>query len=294
MNEYVISCCSSADLSREWFEKLNVPVICFHIELDGVDYPDDMGRSISYEELFRRMQEGASTKTSQVGVGEYIDFFKGFLDEGKDVLHISLSSGISGTYNSACLARDELLKDYPGRKILVADSLAASSGYGLLVDTAAQKKQEGMGIDELYSYIEEKKRFLHHWFFSTDLTFYIRGGRISKTAGFFGKTLNICPLMDVDNEGRLIPREKIRGKKRVIERTFEIMRLHAENGRDYSKKCFICHSLCHDEARTLANLVEGYFHKMDGRVIIFPIGATIGCHTGPGTISLFFWGDERV
>ncbi|MBQ6059232.1 MAG: DegV family protein [Clostridia bacterium] len=294
MDRYVITCCSTADLSEAHFKRLRIPVVFFHFELDGVSYPDDMGKTISPKELFSRMEAGAETKTSQVSVGEYLAFFRPFLAAGQDVLHVTLSSGLSGTYAAACVARATLKEEFPDRTLYIVDSLGASSGYGLIMDTLAAKRDEGMEIHSLYTWIEEHKLNLHHWFYSTDLTFYIRGGRISKTAGFFGKALNICPLLNMDAAGHLIPREKVRGKRHVLERTVELMEQHAEGGLDYSGKCFLCHSLCGEDAAELAALIEARFKKLNGRVLIYPIGATIGSHTGPGTVSIFFWGDKRT
>lgn len=293
MGEYILSCCSTADLSKERFDRRNIQYVCFHFELGGKEYLDDLGVSVPPEELYRRMVAGENTKTSQVSVGEYEALFEENLKKGKDILHVTLSSGISGTYNSACVARDELLERYPERKIYIVDSLGASSGYGLIMETLADLRDSGMGIDELHQWVEENKLNLHHWFFSTDLTFYIKGGRISKTAGFIGSVMGICPLLNVNNEGRLIPREKIRTKKKVIKRIVEQMEQNAQDGHDYSGKCFLCHSVCIEDAKAVAALVEERFPKLNGKVEIFPIGATIGSHTGPGTIALFFWGGKR-
>ncbi|MBO5113684.1 MAG: DegV family protein [Lachnospiraceae bacterium] len=293
MGDYVLSCCSTADLSKERFEKRQIQYVCFHFELGGKEYLDDLGASVPPEELYRRMIAGEDTKTSQVSVGDYEALFEKNLKDGKDILHVTLSSGISGTYNSACVARDELKERYPDRKIYVVDSLAASSGYGLLMETLADLRDSGMGIDELYRWAEENKLKLHHWFFSTDLTFFIKGGRVSKTAGFIGSVMNICPLLNVDFGGKLIPREKIRTKKKVIARIVEQMEINAQDGLDYSGKCFLSHSLCREDADTVAALVEEKFKKLNGKVEIFPIGATIGSHTGPGTVALFFWGNKR-
>ena len=204
MGDYVLSCCSTADLSKERFEKRQIQYVCFHFELGGKEYLDDLGASVPPEELYRRMIAGEDTKTSQVSVGDYEALFEKNLKDGKDILHVTLSSGISGTYNSACVARDELKERYPDRKIYLVDSLAASSGYGLLMETLADLRDSGMGIDELYRWAEENKLKLHHWFFSTDLTFFIKGGRVSKTAGFIGSVMNICPLLNVDFDGKLI------------------------------------------------------------------------------------------
>ncbi len=293
MADYVLSCCSTADLSDEYFKKRNIPYVCFHFELGGIDYLDDCGKSVTPEEMFERMDAGEDTKTSQVSVGEYSAHFEQFLKEGKDVLHLTLSTGISGTYNAACIAANELKEKYPDRKLYIVDSLAASSGFGLLVDKLADMRDAGVGIDELHAWAEDNKLRLHHWFFSTDLTYYIRGGRVSKVAGFFGTALNICPLLNVDFQGRLIPREKIHGKKKVIKRIVEKMEEFAEDGTNYSGKCFISQSACMDDAREVADLVEANFPKLSGKVEIFPIGATIGSHTGPGTVALFFWGKKR-
>ncbi len=293
MTEYYLSCCSTADLSKEHFEQRQIRYICFHFELAGQDYPDDMGISVPPETLYRKMSEGADTKTSQITIGEYEEYFEEMLKEGRDILHLTLSSGISGTYNSACIARDTLAEKYPRRKIYVVDSLAASSGYGLLMETLADMRDAGMELDALHNWVEERKRMLQHWFFSTDLTFYIRGGRISKTSGFIGTVLSICPLLNVNFEGRLIPREKIRTKKKVIERIVEQMEANAQDGREYSGKCFISQSACREDAEAVAALVEERFPRLNGKVVIYPIGATIGSHTGPGTVALFFWGKER-
>lgn len=293
MSEYILSCCSTADLTKERFEQNNTRYACFHFELDGEDYLDDLGQSLPLDTMYRKMTEGASTKTSQISLGEYEAYFEEMLKDGKDVLHLTLSSGISGTYNSACIARDELLEKYPDRKLYIVDSLAASSGFGLLMDTLADMRDSGMGIDELHEWVENNKLNLQHWFFSTDLTFYIRGGRISKTSGFIGSVLNICPLLNVDYEGKLIPREKIRTKKKVINRIVEQMEAHAQDGLNYSGKCFISQSACIEDAKAVAALIEERFPKLNGNVEIFSIGATIGSHTGPGTVALFFWGDKR-
>ena len=181
----------------------------------------------------------------------------------------------------------------PERKIYIVDSLGASSGYGLLMDKLADLRDEGMSIDAVRDWAEAHKLELHHWFFSTDLTFYVKGGRISKVAGVFGGLLDICPLLNMDNLGRLIPRAKIRGKKRVMKEIVMRMEEHAQGGHDYSGKCYISNSACYDDARAVADEIEQKFPKLNGKVEIYSVGTTIGSHTGPGTVALFFWGDER-
>lgn len=294
MSDFILSCCSTADLTKEQMEARNIKYVCFHYELDGKPYADDLGQSMDFDDFYNAMTNGADTKTSQVNVSEYIAYFEPFLREGKDILHLTLSSGISSSYNSAMVAREELSERYPERKLYVVDSLAASGGYGLLMDKLADLRDEGKSIDEVHAFAEDNKLNLNHWFFSTDLTFYIKGGRVSKTSGFVGTLLNICPLLNVDFEGHLIPRMKVRTKKKVIQETLNKMIEHAEGGLDYSGKCLITHSACYEDARALADLIEKTFPKLNGKVTINYIGTVIGSHTGPGTVALFFWGDKRV
>ncbi len=293
MGDYVLSCCSTADLSQTHFAARDIQYICFHYTLNGVPYPDDLGKSIPFDAFYKAMSEGAETQTSQVNMEEFIAYFTPFLEQGKDILHVTLSSGISGSCNSANAARAELLQKFPDRKIYIVDSLGASSGFGLLMDGLADKRDEGLSIDELYEWAQQNRLRVHHWFFSTDLTFYVKGGRISKASGWFGTVLNICPLLNMDNLGRLIPRNKIRGKKAVIKEIVTRMEQHADGGRNYSGKVFISQSACYEDARAVADLVEAKFPHMKGKVLINSIGTTIGSHTGPGTVALFFWGDER-
>ena len=294
MADFILSCCSTADLSREHFEKRGISFICFHFELDGTPYMDDLGKSIPFDEFYQRMTDGADTKTSQINVEEYCEYFEHFLQEGKDILHLTLSSGISGSVNSARIAQGMLREKYPERNIFIVDSLAASSGYGLLMDKLADLRDEGKSIDEVREWAEENKKKLQHWFFSTDLTFYVKGGRVSKTAGFIGNVMNICPLLNVNFEGKLIPRQKVRTKKKVIAEIVDRMEQNAENGLDYDGKCYISNSACEEDAKAVAELVEARFPKLNGKVEINSIGTTIGSHTGPGTVALFFWGDERI
>ncbi len=294
MADYILSGCSAADLSKEHFERIDVRYICFHYMMDGVTYPDDLGQTLSADEFYARMARGAETKTSQVNIAEYVEYFSGFCAQGLDIVHVTLSSGISGTYNSACSAALIVKERFPEREIYVIDSLGASSGYGLILDTAAAKRDQGMSAKELADWIEQNRLRLHHWFFSTDLSSYVRGGRISKTAAFFGGVFEICPLLNMDNLGRLVPRKKVRTKKNVIREIVQRMVENAENGTDYDGKCFISMSACREDAEAVAALVEEKFPRLNGKVLINNIGGLIGSHTGPGTVALFFWGSERV
>lgn len=294
MTDFILSCCSTADLSVEHFAEIDVKYVCFHFTMDGKEYPDDLGKSMPFSEFYQRISDGAQPTTSQVNVEQFKAFFTPFLEDGKDILHVSLSSGLSGSYNSACIAREELVQQFPDRKIFIVDSLGASSGYGLLIDTLASERAAGKTIEEVRDFAEENKLRIHHWFFSTDLTSYYRGGRITKTAQVFGTMLNICPLLNMDNLGKLIPRTKCRGKKKVMDEIISRMVEHADGGLDYSGKCFISNSACMDDAKAVAGAIESKFKKLNGKVVINSVGTVIGSHTGSGTVALFFFGDKRT
>lgn len=293
MSNYVLSCCSTADLTEEQFKKMDISFTCFTFELDGKQYKDDLGKSFPFDKFYEKVGAGAEVKTSQVNEEQYEEYFEKFLKDGNDVLHICFSSGLSGAINSAYTAKGVLSEKYPDRKIFIVDSLAASSGYGLFMDILSNMKKEGKTIEELYDFAEKNKLKINHWFFTSDLTCFIRGGRVSKTAGFVGKLLNICPLLNVNNEGKLIPREKIRGKKAAIDAMLNKMIENAEGGLDYNGKCYISCSACFNDAKELASKIEEKFKKLNGEVTINSIGTVIGCHTGPGTVALFFVGKER-
>lgn len=294
MGDYIISACSTADLTKEQFEKFDIKYIYFHYFLDDVQYPDDLGQTMSFDEFYKKMANGSDTRTSQVNVDEFIEFFTPYLEAGKDVLHLTLSSGISGVYNSAMIAKQELEEKFPDRKIIVIDSLCASAGYGLLMAELAEKRDAGATIDELEAWANANLMKMNHWVLVSDLKYLVKGGRLSKTSGFFGTMLNICPIINVNSEGKLIAREKIRTKKKAIKRMVELMEEQAEGGLDYSGKCYISQSACMEDAREVADLIEAKFPKLNGKVVINSIGTVIGSHTGPGTTALFFWGKERT
>lgn len=293
MNDYILSCCTTADLPDEHFKARNISYICFHFLLDGKEYPDDLGKSMPLKDFYQAMRDGAMTKTSQVNADEFIEYFEGFLKDGKDVLHLSLSSGISGVLNSALIAKNELEERYPDRKIYVVDSLAATSGYGLLMDKLADLRDEGKTIDEVHDWAVANRLRINHWFFVSDLTYLVRGGRVSKASGFIGGMLNICPLLNIAYDGKLVVRQKIRTRKKVIAATIDKMEQYAEGGLDYSDKCYISHADCIEDAQEMAKVIEGRFPKLKGKVQICNVGTTIGSHTGPGALVLLFWGSER-
>ena len=292
MSNYILSCCSTADLTAEHFAARNIAWLPFHYFLNGTEYVDDLGASMSFDDFYAAIAEGADTRTSQINATEYLAHFKSFLEAGQDVLHVCLSSGLSGTLNSARIAAEQATELYPERRVVIVDSLAAATGFGLLMDRLADLRDEGKSLDEVAAWAEENKLRMRHWFFTTDLSTFIRGGRVSKTAGFVGTLLGICPLLDVDVDGHLTPREKVRSKKKVIARIVEKMVEEAEDGTAYSGKCYISNSACREDAEAVAALIRETFPNLDGEILINNIGTTIGSHTGPGTVALFYWSKE--
>ena len=294
MPDFILSCESTVDLPKETLDEHSIEYIPFHFYLDDVEYPDDLGKTLSYDKFYQSMLDGAETHTAAISTGEYREFFKSFLADGHDILHVSLSSGLSATVDSARQAAESLAPEFPDRTIRIVDSLAASGGFGLFMITLADKRDSGMTLSDVADWAEANKLYCHHEFFSTDLTFYIKGGRVKPVSGYVGNLLNICPLLDVDREGHLIPREKVRSKKKVIRRIVEKMAGYADDGENYRGKVVISHSFCPDDAAEVARLVTGRFPHLDGEPLITNIGTTIGSHSGPGTVALFFWGTERV
>lgn len=293
MEKYILSCESTADLTRSHFEEIDVKFESFSYTMDGVQYKDDLGLSMDFSEFYKRVGAGADVFTSQINTETFVEYFEKFLKEGYDILHLCLSSGITGVMNSALAAKDILQEKYKNRKIYIVDSLAASSGFGLLMDKASELKKGGMGIDELFKWIENNKLKLQHWFFVSDLKQLIKGGRVSKTAGTIGSLLGICPLLNVNSCGQLKVRFKIRGKNNVIKEIVKKMEEYADSGLEYNGKCYISNSACYEDARQVADIIEERFKNLNGKVEIMNIGTVIGCHTGPGTVALFFWGKER-
>lgn len=289
---YIISTCTTADMTKEMFEKYDIRYIGCHFFVNGTEYTDDLFQTMSADEFYGHIREQADTATSQVSIGEYEEYFRSLLSEGKDVLHLCLSSGISNTLQSANVAADAVRGVFPDRKLYVVDSLCASSGVGMFVTMLSEMRAAGKSIDEVYQWAQEHNRDVQHWFCSTDLTYYIKGGRVSKVGGVIGGIFEICPLLCVTPEGKLKPISKIRTKKKVITALVDKMEQHADNGLDYNGLCYISHSDCVEDAQSLKEQVLARFKNIRD-IPIFYIGTTIGCHTGTGTVALFFTGDER-
>lgn len=293
MSDYILGCGSTVDLNESHLKERDIEVLPFHFRLGEKDYDDDFGKSLAYKTLYAEMAKGVPAKTSQTTAGEYEEAFTPFLEKGLDVVHVTLSSGISGSYESCLIAKKNLEEKFPGRKVYVVDSLCASSGYGMLMDLAADYRDEGKTAAELAEYLEKVKHKIHHLFYSMDLSAYVRGGRVSAAAGILGSLLKICPLLHVSPEGKLVIKKKLIGKRRAVSELISEMLKNADDGENYDGPCYLCNSECIEDANYTAKEVEKAFPKLKGKCKIFDIGATIGCHTGTGTVAVFFLGTPR-
>ena len=290
MADFKLSISYVADLPNEYLEKHELKPLNYKYYIDNVESKDDGFKSITAKDFYDKILAGKEPVTSQVNASEYIELFSEYLDKGLDILHIEFSSGLSGSYNSARIAVEELKETYPKRKIILIDSLCASLGYGLLVNEAIKAKANGKSIDEVAAYIEETKLKVNHWFTVDDLHHLKRGGRVSGAAAIIGTALQIKPVLNVDNEGHLIPREKVRGRKKALNFLVEKMadKIVDPDGQDI----FISHSYCAEDAEYVAGLVKERFPGINSMTINF-IGPVIGSHTGVGTVALFFIGQDR-
>ena len=293
MSEYILSCCSTVDITEEKLNALDVRCLSNSFTLDGVPFKDDLGKTLPYPEFYDRIRKGETGVTSLINTVDYVDYFAGLLSTGSDVLHVTLSSGLSGTFLSALAAADILKERFPDRKLLIVDSRAASSGYGLLMETLAGLRDRGLSIDALYDWAIENRLRIHHLFCSTTLTYYVRGGRISPAAGRIGNLLGICPVMRMDHPGHLTIHSRVRTKKRALRALVDQMEELADEGRNYRGRCFISHSDCEADALALKAQVEDRFPHIDGAIEVYNIGTTIGCHSGPGTVAVYFFGTPR-
>ena len=292
--KFTLSCCSTVDLPYSYMESRDIPVLFYTYVVDGREYDDDMGRDPeALPRFYTFLKEGKLPQTSQINVAAYTEFFEKLLDKGGDVLHIAFTSGQSGSVHNAFLAAEELKDRYPGQRLVVIDSLCSSSGYGLLVDYAADMRDEGKTLDEVAQWVLDNRNKVHHQFFSSDMTQFRRTGRVSGAAAAVATVLNICPIMRLDDKGAIKAYSKVRGKKKAVETTVDTMEQCAQNGRDYDGKCFVCHSQCLEDARLVMDAVEERFPKLKGKIRLCDIGTIIGSHAGQGTVAVFFMGNER-
>lgn len=290
---FTLSCCSTVDLPYSYMADRDIPVLFYTYVVDGREYVDDMGRDPeALPRFYRFLEEGKLPQTSQINVGTYLTFFEKLLQKG-DLLHIAFTSGQSGSVHNAMLAAKELQEKYPDRKLIVIDSLCSSSGYGMLVDTVADLRDAGKSIEEAAQWVRENRNTVHHQFFSSNMTQFRRTGRVSGAAAMVATIMSICPIMRLDDAGAIKAYGKVRGKKKAVETTIEAMAKHAQGGENYDKRCYVCHSQCPEDAQMLIDGLEARFPHIKGKIRLCDIGTIIGSHSGPGTVAVFFYGDER-
>lgn len=291
--QFIISCCSTVDMPYEYLKSRDIPVLFYKYIVDGQEYPDDMGRDPeALPRFYRFLEEGKLPKTSQINIAGYTEFFEEQLKKG-DLLHIAFTSGQSGSVNNAYIAAENLREKYPNRRITVIDSLCSSTGYGMLVDYAADMRDNGESMEDTEKWLLAYRNKLHHQFFSSNMTQFRRTGRVSGAAALVATVMNICPIMRLDAAGSIKAYGKVRGKKKAVETTVETMLEHVQDGADYSGKCWICHSQCIQDAEMLRTAVEEKLPNVRGKIRIHDIGTIIGSHSGHGTVAVFFLGDER-
>lgn len=290
---YTLSCESTVDLPFSYINGRGLPVLFYSYLIDGQEYPDDMGRDPeALPRFYQQLHDGKLPSTSQINVFRYMEFFEPLLQQG-DLLHIALGSGMTPSVRNAQEAAQLLREKYPERKILVVDSLCSSSGYGMLTDCAADLRDAGKSMEEVEAWLLANRQLVHHQFFSTDLKYFKRSGRVSGAAATIGSILSICPIMRLDDTGHIIAYDKVRGKKAAIQRTLDTMAQHAQNGEQYAGKCFVCHSNCLADAEETKAALQLRFPNISGDIRICDIGTIIASHSGPGTVAVFFFGDAR-
>ncbi len=294
MNNFVLSCESTVDLPYSYVIGRGLKVIFYSYTVDGKSYVDDMGKDPnSLPNFYKHLAEGHIPSTSQINEFTYEEFFRKELAEGHDLLHLCFGTGMTNSYNQALLAQETMKKEFPDRKLIVIDTTCSSSGYGLIVDDAADLYEEGKNIDEIASYVEANKYNIHHQFYTTDLKYFKRTGRVSGPAASIGAILRICPLMHLNKKGRIIAYSKVMGKKNALKATLDWMEAHATDGKNYSGKIFISHSNALEDANLTKAAIEERFPNLKGKVMINDIGTIIASHTGPGTCAIYFHGDVR-
>lgn len=280
---------SSCDLPREYLLENHIKTISYKYEIDGVEYTDDFGKTLSHEKFYNLIKEGKMPRTSQINQYRYSQVFRDIIKEGKELIYICLSSGLSGSYNNAVMAKNEILEEFPNAKIEVIDSKGASLGEGLLGYYAIEMKKSEKTFEEIVSWLEENKNRLNYWFVVDDLNHLKRGGRISSTAATIGTLFSIKPILHVNIDGELKNVDKVKGRKKSLKVLKDKLIERIENPEN--QVIGIAHSDDLEGALYLKDLISSEIKVKD--FIISNIGSTIGTHVGNGTVTLFFLGKEK-
>lgn len=291
-NSYLISCSSPVDVDFDYFNKRGAEVLFFTYLMDEKEHEDIMGRDKEkLHQFYEDLTNGKRSFTSQVPVARYVEYFERLLKTNKTIIHIELGTGMTNTIVNALKAVEIIKKEHKDCRIDVIDSLCSSSGYGLLVDTALDMKDEGKSIDEVENWIIDNRNKIHHQFFCTDLKYFKRSGRITMMTAIFGGIMKVCPIMHLNKDGKIIVYNKAFGRKNAIKKTIEETLEHIENKENYQGKLWISHS----DSPLLAEKIKDQLATTlpKAQIKIWDIGTIIGSHCGPGTVALYFMGDER-
>ena len=280
---------SSCDLGINFIEENNIELIPLLLNLDGETLKDDLGKSLGYREFYEKLRAGSMPSTSQINIYTFEEKFKELLDKGYEILYIGLSSALSGTFNSANMARNNILEENPNAKIAVVDSISVSMGLGMLIKKACKMIEEGKMLEDIVQWIEENKNKVIHAILVDDLKHLKRGGRVSASTAAVGSILNIKPLLKLNNSGAVEASEKIKGKKKGLKRLASIVKENAINIEN--EILYIMHGDVLEEAQYLKEIILQELNFKDVKVEY--IGTVIGTHGGPGTIATVFWGNER-
>ena len=290
MKEFVIVTDTTTDLPRDYVEKHHLYMMSLPYTLEGTSYTWE--KPMPVKDFYDKMRAGSLPTTSQANPEEAALLYESILkDNDVHILHIAFSSGLSGSFNSCRIASADVCEKYPDHRIVVVDSLAATLGQGLLVYKAVQLKEAGKSLDEVAAWVEENKYHLVHNFTVDDLFHLHRGGRLSKTAAIVGTMINLKPVLHVDDEGHLVMLSKVRGRKKSLIGLVDCMEKQLGDWKDKNDIIFISHGDCPEDAQFVADLIKERFGYEN--FMIDYIGATIGAHSGPGTVALFYLGDHR-
>jgi DegV family protein with EDD domain len=290
LKEYALITDATCDLPAEVLERLNVRVIPMEFQIGGTlyqHYPD--AREMSLTEFYERMQAGERPSTSQINRTTYLKYFEAILETGANILYLSLTAALSGTFQASCIVAQELEEKHPGQRVVCMDSMCASIGQGLLLILAAQKKQEGLTLDEMIAWVQQGHLHVGQWFTVDDLNHLYRGGRISSVAAIAGTALGIKPILHVDSSGYLVAAMKVRGRKKSMETLIERI---AQTGINPAEQIILVgHGNSEKEARQLKHEIHERFHPRE--IILCDIGPVIGSHVGPGMLAVSFWASEN-
>lgn len=280
---------SCSDLPLEYIENNNIIYMSLTYEIKGQEFKDDFWKTTKSKEFYDKLREGELSKTSQVNSHRYYEEFKKHIVQNNSIIYVGFSSALSGSTNSAAIAREQLLEEFKDADITVVDTKGASMGQGLLVYYANEMLKKGASKEEVVNWLEENKLKLSHWFTVEDLNHLKRGGRISSTAAVVGTLLNIKPVLHVDNEGKLVPVEKVKGRKKSLKTLVDKLSEKIVNAEE--QIIGISHGDCIEDAEHVRDLILEQYKVKD--FIITNVGPVIGSHSGPGTVALFFLGSSR-